>query len=260
MGKKIVQVPGLGNVEFPDGMTDEAMAELIQLHLAGPWAGKENPWTDAVRTIANGPYTDPKATNLYDLAGNNLDGQGPTVYSRFTRQPAKIYNNFAQPRAIDPAFESTGETIQYRDGTSDEKVRLSGDPSWASLQNTLHHEDVHALMNTFEGPALPDSPKVMQAWSKAKPLGAVNAELPAYMVAFKEGQIPGITKADRDQWLQQWAAQIPGAQREKVMRMAAGSDASQIGTLPQMSNLQGAGSPIKRRPATDQYEDPTIEQ
>jgi hypothetical protein len=72
MPAKIVEIPGVGNVEFPDSMSDEQIGAAIRS--AATSAAKPQTWAQRLG------FTDPRVTGMLDLAEGMAAGAASTVY------------------------------------------------------------------------------------------------------------------------------------------------------------------------------------
>ncbi len=80
MDDKIIDVPGVGNVAFPGGMADDAIAEVLKGHIA-----KQNQAIDAMQTKQSGSLLHETGEFGKQLGGNVLGVLGVTP-------PVSIYN------------------------------------------------------------------------------------------------------------------------------------------------------------------------
>lgn len=178
--------------------------------------------------------------------------RGAEAQSRFTRTPMIIRNPeislqemFNSLKAQDlirnrnipvvPKFmESEGE---YHPGNRSIDIGLHGlNPSYQDLQRTIHHEDIHALLEKagLYNPVIGDSDvrsKAFQSLGLANRAGDYIKESPAYVGAYDPSQMPQFTPEDRQNWISQFIKTLPDETANLYKRIISNYNASQ-GQLP----------------------------
>ena len=177
--------------------------------------------------------------------------------SRFTRTPIQITNikgladDLSKSLGVKVIVEGEDKqpesaTGEYDPDTKNISVDLRGKPKFKDLMRTIEHEDVHALLAKEEGnrrykladPSgtlkhlislfLPDNTDydARTAFFRSNRSGDVNRELPAYMVAYEPGQLQGLTREQRDKWLQRYLPTLKDSTRKTLLKIIAAHDAS----------------------------------
>ena len=198
-------------------------------------------------------------TNPYDEAVQRITNT--IAGSRFTKTPINIKNNqkiwqplvdalktmggstqspiSTQP-SVSPIAESEGE---YSKGNGI-SVELPPNPTYKDFANTLHHEDIHALLDkTGNSPPDMNGGKFINQikslflinslantdknFANSNRVGNRDAELPAYMGSFQQGQIPGVTQDDSNKYIQLMHYILPSQVSQNYQRIVDSVRASQ---------------------------------
>ncbi len=193
---------------------------------------------------------------LLDQAVRNITNT--TAQSRFTRTPIRI-NNTDQTVAsllnslkeFNPTINQTpsegASTGTYTPSNQNIDVSLYGNnPSYKDFAGTLHHEDIHALLdksgNTAPKVDITNAPildqlkelfyyrtpeQATQAFNKGNRSGDIKEELPAYVGAYKPNELPGMDEAARQRYLNLLRNNLPENGRQSLTRIINSYDASQ---------------------------------
>ena len=179
--------------------------------------------------------------------------------SRFTRSPITIKNPSLKIAALAKALEADGigvgtptidnsgepPTGAYYPSGKIEVTAHGPNPSYAELQNVIHHEDIHALLEKagIDSSKVPSTPwyqnlvylnpidKAIHSFYAGKRAGSLTDELPAYVGAFDPKQMPEFTEGDRQRFLTQFKTILPDKVAQTFQRLLNSYQASQ--TPPQ---------------------------
>jgi len=197
----------------------------------------------------------------WDAAAQSITSND--AYSRFTRAPIKLSNYDRIIQAIHDKLDWLGAKPTTRPTPTPDNpssgeydpskhqifVNLHGQhPTYSDMQTTLHHEDIHAALAQYLGANKAPTPNIIDTssfgnmlkslWSMPS-VNAVDAfyrghragdpalEVPAYMGAYKPGELPGMTPKDREMYLHGLYATLPDGLTRLLKRIVASHDASQ---------------------------------
>lgn len=169
-----------------------------------------------------------RAEILRDLKSRYADGgpsedkpakfvPGREAVSRFTRTPITIHDNkanFDQPSTGSFGGSSYDPAIGWYKPNPRIAVEAYGTPDYSDVAKTIHHEDIHALLERagYKYPNLPldiwdkltgENPvaKAADALKRGNRMGSPAIELPAYVGAYRYSELPGFTEEDRQKYL-----------------------------------------------------------
>ncbi len=163
--------------------------------------------------------------------------------SRFTQTPISIgpppdtINRESVTGVYNRPWTGTGPqqpTIQIY-----QPAQAAGQPaqpaSWEDINRAIHHEDIHAAIGGNRGTLYPplvnpgtgDRSSVMAAWEQSNRIGDPLRELPAYMGAYKPGDLQGVTPEMASAWISKYADQLKPEMKEKLMRIASSGQSIQ---------------------------------
>ncbi len=178
--------------------------------------------------------------NPFDAAAMRI--QSTQADSRFTRTPISI-ENYDQNKP-------TNVTGAYDPGDAVISVNASGQPTYADLMNTISHEDIHSLLdddhrhqvgvvpqagardpssvvNYLGSMFAPPAEAAGRGFQEGKRSGVMGDELPAYVGAYKTGQLAGFTPEQRAQWMRMYTPSLDAARQRTMFRIMQAHDASQ---------------------------------
>ncbi len=150
--------------------------------------------------------------------------------TRFTKTPVLFSNTSDSPSEV------TGGTTMGLDPMIKVDTPKTG-ASYKDLNNTIHHEDIHAMMEKFGLGDIPfqtlwkSDPEftktLLRLWGKSRRAGDVSSELPAYMGAFNPKLINAPTDT-KNEYLQNLEGRLPPAMQELFQRIMSSHEASQM--------------------------------
>lgn len=212
----------------------------------GGMGGQPAP-TSSSASVPQGQYS-----SVYDDAVKAIQTGDPsvafndptTVFSRFTKTPMTILGHNPYTRKMS-ANKSVG--LYHPDRKNAEVILPPQNPTWADLQGTIHHEDTHAALdqagksmadfadNLFtqrtDPSAIGMGPHpitfMLDAFDDSRRMGNAYSELPAYMTAYKPGEIQGITPEMAADWLQRYISSLPSNAGKTVSRISESNKAAQ---------------------------------
>lgn len=171
------------------------------------------------------------------VIGYRPDGRS-VANSRFTRTPITFDRLFS-------GGDSEGRYYDRARGDPSIHVDVPNAPDLANLQNAIHHEDIHALLDAAGAKDKPLDQQLLRIpsktqggleqflpenWGMSKRAGSMANELPSYLGAYSEGTIKGITPESAASWITRYAAGLPEGTRNTLSRIQSSNDASQRGT------------------------------
>jgi len=186
--------------------------------------------------------TEGDASNPYDRAAMRVTHM--QARSRFTHAPIdatneehlddEIRKDMARFGIKIPPRKILGTANEGFEGDGEISIDLHGKPSYKDLAHIIHHEDVHALLDP-----LPDlrplggaiDQKARAAWTRSDRGGHITMELPAYMIAWRPGDLKGFSTEDRNAWLKKFLPTMPPKTQAMMLRIMASHDASQRSDL-----------------------------
>ncbi len=191
------------------------------------------------------PSIAPYVPGVYDEAANNIN-EPRMAQSRFTRTPITIERKSSANSIVgDP--NNVISTGVYRPDNNQINVQLpQSKPSWSDMQNTIHHEDIHALLHSIKRDRSILPPEMLRIPSNemrsgvkgidtflpenfgmSDRAGNLNAEIPAYMGAYQQGQIPKVTPEMSKDWIQRYIQSLPSIVGNQYRRINESNEAAQ---------------------------------
>lgn len=181
---------------------------------------------DIIAKYGNAQVSAPTALTRYGKA----QPSAVTAFARFSRRPISFHPS-AFP-TLPPAglYDSTRKSIT---------VNFTPDAVFERIQGVIRHEDAHAVLDSVgrSGTALPPPLRVIppnplqfananlpstsldQTWTASGRAGGFDAEIPAYMIAYRPGELPGITPDMAERWVNAYSKNIPNDARNKIVRL-----------------------------------------
>lgn len=185
--------------------------------------------------------------NLF-LGTDPVPGLGlASAQSRFTKTPITFDMRLRSRTGPVPG--------RYYPNPSDIVIYPTKDASYQDINSVIHHEDTHALLDKSgaQGSRGSLDRDLMRIPGAISPLGMeqflpenfgmsgqpgfFSSEWPAYMTAYKEGEMPDITPEMAASWLFRYADRLPTDAKRMLMRIAASHQAVQ-GIQPVQSQPQ----------------------
>lgn len=193
------------------------------------------------------PFIDP-----YDDAIQNI--VNATAQSRFTKTPINISNpnkvidlinkNLGfKTDAQSSDFNEVGPRSSYSPETNQISIGLGPNPTYNDFANDLSHENIHAVLkrqpyqlsfqpkdyikNLARNFFSPLEERALSGFAQGNRAGNANLELPAYMGAFKPGELKGINDDDRMMFLRSFLPTLNDTQRNLLVRIIVNNAAAQ---------------------------------
>lgn len=183
---------------------------------------------------------------LFSATYGNPKGGDPDAYARFSRAPINFKDFGMLMRSIGGGAQFQGATNpsgEYLPGDKRISVTVPPGSSFDDVQNIIRHEDTHATLDKvgrvdsiipqnllatppttridkfFMGLMGPSNSGLVDSWLNSRRGGEFNAELPAYMTAYRPGELPGVTAPQSESWVNSYAPTLPSQARDQVLRM-----------------------------------------
>lgn len=155
---------------------------------------------------------------MSELIGQSAGLRQPQAMGRFTKTP--IYIDKDNMGIND---ESTG--YYYNKPSAKIILRPTASSSFGENERVLAHEQIHALLDKYGNPVpnTPNTPLIRNLFNESDRAGNPDREIPAYMGAYKEGQVDFVTPQDRQDFVQKYIEGLPKPAQDvfnKIMKSA----------------------------------------
>lgn len=160
----------------------------------------------------------PPLPGMGELIGQSVGLRQPQAMGRFTKTP--IYIDKDNMGIND---EVTGG--YYSRPNPKIVVRPTASSSFGEEGRVLAHEQIHALLDKYGNPVpnTPNTPLIRNLFNESDRAGNPDREIPAYMGAYKEGQVDFVTPQDRQDFVQKYIEGLPKPAQDvfnKIMKSA----------------------------------------
>ena len=155
---------------------------------------------------------------MSELISQSAGLRQPQAMGRFTKTP--IYIDKDNMGIND---ESTG--YYYNKPSAKIILRPTASSSFGENERVLAHEQIHALLDKYGNPVpnTPNTPLIRSLFNESDRAGNPDREIPAYMGAYKEGQVDFVTPQDRQDFVQKYIEGLPKPAQDvfnKIMKSA----------------------------------------
>lgn len=185
-------------------------------------------------------------------AYGNPQGSIPAAQARFSRAPISFLNALA--KNFDPRVPSIptliGRTLVppsppppsggYNPRSRSITLTVTPISTYEQMQHIANHEDVHAVLDSIGRRRAPLPPSanslppddlekrynfapldIETRWDMSHRAGQFNAEIPAYLTAYRPGEIYGVNPDMAKQWVDSYSKTLPDDARSKIVRLGA---------------------------------------
>ncbi len=179
-----------------------------------------------------GQEPSPPQQNTSDPLNQVPTQMGYWAESRFTHNDI-----FSNPKEINRGAsypgDVTGQTVLSSATNTQPVIGInpSSKSNLSDINSAIAHEDIHSLLGKLIGqwttPETSNNKDMEFLFNRSQRAGNTQKELPAYMGAFRQGEIPYVHSEDADKWNEQFLAGLPPEAARTLRRIISSAKASQ---------------------------------